>query len=143
MMRRSATRALAVADHRRTRGPNRGRTADQDSKRGLRVDALEAVNSGRAVDLMGRKAGAATIVSAIFLFGLGHGRPLRGQRRHRCFDDRSHDQRIVGWAGCPSGKDRPGGCPSHRVRGFFVLHNALPHCNMVGRICAEHPIERP
>jgi hypothetical protein len=31
----------------------------------------------------------------------------------------------------------------HCVRSFFVLHNALPHCNMVGRICAEHPIERP
>ena len=80
------------------------------SKRGLRADALAAVNSGRAVDW--RKAGAATIVSAIFLFGLGHRRRLRGQRRDRCLGDRSRDQRIVGWAGCPPGKARPEGCPS-------------------------------
>jgi len=35
----------------------------------------------------------------------------------------------------------------HCVRSFFVLHNALPHCNMegglVGDIWAEQPIERP
>ena len=52
------------------------------------------------------------------LFGLGHGRPLRGRRRDRCLVDRSRDQRIVEWAGPqarPVQRDTHPDC----VRSFF------------------------
>jgi hypothetical protein len=80
-------------------------------------------------------------VSAISLFGL-------------VTDDRSEDRdgtdasaievaTIVGWAALPPRQGPSRDAHPIRVRSFFVLHNAPPHCNMVGRICAEHPIERP
>ena len=114
-------------------------------KSGVRADALEPANSGRAVDW--RKAGAAPAVSAI-------------SYSDWVADDGSEDRDgtdasviEVATNASSNGQAAPQARPvqrdahPHCVRSFFVLHNALPHCNMEGGLAGtfgrSNQIERP
>jgi hypothetical protein len=107
----------------------------------VRADALGAVNSGRAVD------GARQLLRPT-VSGISYSDWVTDDRS----EDRDETDASAIEVTTNASSDGQAAPQARTIQGdthpivfaaFSCLHNALPHCNMVGRICAEHPIERP